>query len=69
VVVKDGVLVSVKHSSSVLLSSSHTDGIRHTLTQGTSGALNTRGIVLRRGELGVTRGHAVVVIIISKGEK
>jgi hypothetical protein len=61
VVVEDLVVIGVVDGGSHLLGGSHTNGVGNTLSKRSSGSFNSRGVVLRTGEFGVTRGHRVVL--------
>mmetsp|Transcript_20881 Transcript_20881/g.35892 ORF Transcript_20881/g.35892 Transcript_20881/m.35892 type:complete len:584 (-) Transcript_20881:129-1880(-) len=61
VVVEDLVVISVVTGSSHLLRDSETNSVGNTSSKGTSGALNSGGVVLGVGEFGVTRGLGVVL--------
>mmetsp|Transcript_1811 Transcript_1811/g.4526 ORF Transcript_1811/g.4526 Transcript_1811/m.4526 type:complete len:463 (-) Transcript_1811:145-1533(-) len=61
VVIEDLVVVSVVTGGSHLLRNSKTDSVGDTGSEGTSGALNSGGVVFGVGELRVARGLGVVL--------
>mmetsp|Transcript_29830 Transcript_29830/g.55013 ORF Transcript_29830/g.55013 Transcript_29830/m.55013 type:complete len:200 (-) Transcript_29830:111-710(-) len=60
-VVKDSVVVGVVSGGGHLLTHGKSDGVGDTGTKGSSGALNSGGVVLRVGEFGVARSLGVVL--------
>mmetsp|Transcript_13216 Transcript_13216/g.27334 ORF Transcript_13216/g.27334 Transcript_13216/m.27334 type:complete len:530 (+) Transcript_13216:643-2232(+) len=61
VVVEDLVFIGVVDGGSHLFGGGHTNSVGDTLSKRTGGALNSGGVVLRRREFRVTRGHGVVL--------
>mmetsp|Transcript_28771 Transcript_28771/g.56197 ORF Transcript_28771/g.56197 Transcript_28771/m.56197 type:complete len:291 (+) Transcript_28771:1437-2309(+) len=59
--VKDGVVLGVEHGLLHLLGGGNASSVDDTLAEGAGGGLNAGGVVLARGELGVTGGHRVVL--------